>query len=116
MRKTCFLHMRKKGADQLPAFRAADLHLCFCYINRAIPLLPQSDISSLCCAVIRFVSEPGRKPQRPVFLRQTASCDIDWFDTKHLLVLEMERVYECDQSLNQKGLELNPAIISSPKR
>ena len=38
--KTCFLHVRKQSADQLPGKRAADQGLCFCYIDSTIPLLP----------------------------------------------------------------------------
>ena len=40
--KTCFLHMQTKDNNC-----AADQHLCFRYIDRTIPLLPKSEISSL---------------------------------------------------------------------
>ena len=47
MRKPVFLHMQNKGADQLSENRAADQHLCFCYIDSTIPLHPESQVSSL---------------------------------------------------------------------
>ena len=46
--QTCFLHAyAKKGTDELHGNRAADQHLCFRYIESAIPLLPKYKISSL---------------------------------------------------------------------
>ena len=44
--KTCILHMRKlhtqkESADQLLGSRAAVQHICFCYIDSTIPLLPK---------------------------------------------------------------------------
>ena len=44
---TCVLYMENKGADQLRSNYAADQCFCFRYIDRTIPLLPQSVISSL---------------------------------------------------------------------
>ena len=39
--------MRKRGIDQLQGNRAADQCLCFRYIDRTMPLLPNPEISSL---------------------------------------------------------------------
>ena len=36
-----------KGADQLQGNCATDQHLCFCFIDSSIHLLPKSEISSL---------------------------------------------------------------------
>ena len=47
MRKPAFCICENKGADQLGSNCAADQHLCFRYIENAIPLLPKSGISSL---------------------------------------------------------------------
>ena len=48
MRKPAFnIYAKNKGADQLHGSRAADQHLCFCYIDSTIPLLPKFEISSL---------------------------------------------------------------------
>ena len=47
MRKTAFCICENKDADQLRGNREADQHLCFCYTDSTIPLLPKSEISSL---------------------------------------------------------------------
>ena len=47
MRKPDFSKCENKGADQLCGNSTADQHLCFCYIDSTIPLLPKSEISSL---------------------------------------------------------------------
>ena len=47
MRKPAFCICENKDTDQLGDHRAADQRLCFRYINRTIPLLPNSEISSL---------------------------------------------------------------------
>ena len=47
MSKPAFCICKNKGADQLRDNRAADQHLCFLFIDSAILLLPESDISSL---------------------------------------------------------------------
>ena len=45
--KTCLLHMRNKGADQLCSNCTPDQLLCFCYIHSTmIPLLSKSEIWS----------------------------------------------------------------------
>ena len=45
--KPAFCICKSKDADQLWDSHAADKRLCFCYIHRTIPLLLQSEISSL---------------------------------------------------------------------
>ena len=45
--KNIFLHMPKQNADQLRGNHEADQRLCFRYIDSTIPLLPESEISSL---------------------------------------------------------------------
>ena len=45
--KTRFFYMRDKDADQLPNNREADQRLCFHYAGSTIPLLSESEISSL---------------------------------------------------------------------
>ena len=47
MRKSAFCISENKGADQMRGNRAADQHLCFCYIHSTDPLLSKSEISSL---------------------------------------------------------------------
>ena len=47
MRKPDFCICENKDADQLRGYREADQRLCFRYIDRTIPLLPTSEISSL---------------------------------------------------------------------
>ena len=47
MRKPAFCICENKGSDQLHGNREADQRLCFRYIDRMIPLLPKSEISSL---------------------------------------------------------------------
>ena len=47
MRKTAFSICETKDADQLGGKRAADQRLYFLYIDSTIPILPESEISSL---------------------------------------------------------------------
>ena len=47
MRKPTFCICENKDADQLRGNREADQHLCYCYIDSTIPLLSNSEISSL---------------------------------------------------------------------
>ena len=47
VRKPTFCICENKDADQLRGYREADQRLCFCYIDRTIPLLSKSEISSL---------------------------------------------------------------------
>ena len=46
MRKPAFCKCEYKAADQLPCYRAADQHLCFCYMDSTIAHLAKSEISS----------------------------------------------------------------------
>ena len=46
MRKPDFCICENKGADQLRGNREADQHLCLCYTDGTIPLLPKSEILS----------------------------------------------------------------------
>ena len=47
MRKPAFCICENKGVDQLCGYRTADQRLCFRYIDSTIPLLPNSEISSI---------------------------------------------------------------------
>ena len=51
LEKTCFLHRcENKDKDHMPVtanYHAADQGLCFRYIDSTIPLLPESEISSI---------------------------------------------------------------------
>ena len=47
MRKQAFCLCENTDADQLRGDREADQGLCFCYTDSTIPLLPQSEISSI---------------------------------------------------------------------
>ena len=47
VKKTAFCICENKEADQLRGNREADQRLCFRYMDRAIPLLSKSEISSL---------------------------------------------------------------------
>ena len=54
MRNPTFCICENKDTDQLRGNRETDQRLCFCYIDRTIPLLSKSEISSLlqsCVAV-----------------------------------------------------------------
>ena len=46
MRKSAFSICENKGADQLNGHRAADVYICFCYIESTITKHPKSEISS----------------------------------------------------------------------
>ena len=48
VRKPAFCICENKDADQLRGNREADQRLCFRYTDSTIPLLPTSEISSLC--------------------------------------------------------------------
>ena len=47
VRKPCFCICENKDADQLRGNREADQRLCFRYMDSTVPLLPESEISSL---------------------------------------------------------------------
>ena len=57
VRKPAFCMCENKDTDQLRGNREADQHLCFRYIDRPIPLLSESKISSLLPASV--VTQPG---------------------------------------------------------
>ena len=57
MRKHAFCIYENKGADQLQGNRAADQHICFSYVDRTIPLLPKSEISTVKPSSV--VAQPG---------------------------------------------------------
>ena len=70
MRKPAFCICKNKGADPLHCNSADDQHLCFRYIDSAIPLLSKSEISSFYASSVAV--QPGcvahgRKPLRRVF-------------------------------------------------
>ena len=68
MGKPAFCIYENKGADQLGSTCAADQHLCFCYTESTIPLLPTFEISSHLLWLYRPVYiGPGLKPRRQVF-------------------------------------------------
>ena len=57
MRKPAFCICENKDADQLRGNREADQRLCFRYIDSAIPLLPEYEISSFLPSCV--VEQPG---------------------------------------------------------
>ena len=65
MRKPAFCICENKNADQLRRNCAADQHLCFRYMDSAIPLLSKSKISSLifCGCTAPFVSDLVKNPE-----------------------------------------------------
>ena len=63
MRKRAFSICKNKDADQLHSNCAADQPLCFRYIDRTIPLLPKSEISSLYGCTAQFVSDLVGNPK-----------------------------------------------------
>ena len=69
--KTCFLHMRNKGADQLCGERTADQRL-FCYIDSAIPLLSKKGndkpLAIFCDCTGGFVSMTWSETRKTGFL------------------------------------------------
>ena len=70
VRKPAFCICENKDAAQLHRNREADQHLFFRYTDRTIPLLPNSEISSLNAFSVLHSPVcvgPGRKPRRPVF-------------------------------------------------
>ena len=52
MRKPAFFKRENKDADQLRVNREADQRLCFRYTDSTIPLLPKSEISSICLYLV----------------------------------------------------------------
>ena len=74
MRKPAFCICENKVVDQLQSNYIADKHLCFCYIDSKIPLLPKSKISSLKPSSVvvqptgQFVSVLLENPKARVFL------------------------------------------------
>ena len=63
MRKPTFCICENKDADQLRGNREGDHRLCFCYIDRTIPLLFKSEISSLLPSSVAV--QPGLCRTRP---------------------------------------------------
>ena len=57
MRKPDFCLCENKDADQLRGDREADQRLCFRYTNSKIPLLSESEISSL--QLYSAIAQPG---------------------------------------------------------
>ena len=57
MRKMVFCICENKDADQLRGNREADKRLCFRYTDSTIPLLPNSEISSLLLSSVAV--QPG---------------------------------------------------------
>ena len=57
MRKPAFCICENKDADQLRGNREADQRLCFRYTDSTIPLLPESEISSLWSSCV--AEQPG---------------------------------------------------------
>ena len=61
MRKSVFRYAKTKAqiscADQLRSNRVSDQHLCFCYIDSTIPLLPKSKILSF--SPYSVIVQPG---------------------------------------------------------
>ena len=78
MRKPAFCICENKDADQLRGNREADQRLCFRYTDSAIPLLSNSEISSLkpSCVVV----QPGlcgtwSETPKTGFLRTRLICE-----------------------------------------
>ena len=68
VRKPAFCICKNKEADQLRDDREADQHLCFRYTDGTIPLLSDSEISSLyiaifCGSTVPFVSDLVGNPE-----------------------------------------------------
>ena len=57
MRRPAFCICENKAADQLRGNREADQRLCFRYTDSTIPLLPQSEISSI--SPSSLIVQPG---------------------------------------------------------
>ena len=79
MRKRFFYICENKDADQLRGNREADQHLCFCYTDSTIPLLPtvytKFQASSHLVWLYSLVCvRPSRKPRRPVFSERGSFC------------------------------------------
>ena len=62
-----------KGVDQIRGNHTFDQCLCFCYVDRAIPLHPKSEIFHASSHLLWLCSVvcvgPGQKPRRQVFSR-----------------------------------------------
>ena len=63
MRKPAFCICENQDADQLCGKQEADQRLCFRYTDSTIPLLPNSEISSLCGCTDQFVSDLVGNPE-----------------------------------------------------
>ena len=62
MRKPDFCICENKGADQLRGNREADQHICFCYTESKIPLLPKPLAIFYDCTA-HFVWDLVRNPE-----------------------------------------------------
>ena len=62
MRKPAFSKCENKGEDQLHNYCATDEHLCFCYIDSTIPLLPDQKFQAS-SHHLRFVSDLVRNSE-----------------------------------------------------
>ena len=67
VRKPAFCICENKDADKLRGDHEADQHLCFRYIDTAIPLLPKSEIikppAIFCGCTAQFVSDLVGNPE-----------------------------------------------------
>ena len=65
MGKHAFCTWESKGADQLHGSCSTDQHLCFCFIDSTIPVLPKSEIQASSCLLWWYSPVfvgPGWKP------------------------------------------------------
>ena len=96
IRKPVFCICENKDADQLRGNREADQHLCFCYKDSTIPLLPKSKISSL---------QPSSVAVQPGFCRTWSEIPKTGFFTKRLIfsinksILRNVKNTNCDVSM-----------------
>ena len=76
VRKPAFCICENKDPDQLRGNREADQRLCFRYADSTIPLLPKSEISSLC---------PSSVAVQPCLCRTWSEIPKTGFLTKRLI-------------------------------
>ena len=114
MRKPAFCTCENKGADQLGSLCAADQHLCFCYIDSAIFLLPKFIQNfkplAICGCTARFVWDLVENPEDR-FCCDAAHVSMMWLQSKMYqlfpVVYQMVMLNLCFKTCNLHSLEMS---------
>ena len=95
MRKPAFCMCKNKGADQLHGYCAADLHICFHFIDSTISLLLNlirnfKRLTIVCGCTARFMSDPKDRfscDAAHALDEEQANLSLAWLQTVVRLVL-----------------------------